>query len=74
MNSLLAEDYTGITPDGTLQTKEDTLANLRSGRVRFSAIDVHDVLADQAGDFLQHGRDRGVPHGERRSLALLAHG
>ena len=42
MNSLLADDYTGITPDGTLQTKEDTLANLRSGRVHFSVIDVSD--------------------------------
>ena len=42
MSSLLAEDYTGITPDGTLQTKDDTLANLRSGRIHFSVIDVSD--------------------------------
>lgn len=42
MNSLLAEDYTGITPDGTLQTKDDTLASLRSGRIHFSVINVSD--------------------------------
>ena len=42
MNTLLANDYTAITPNGTLQTKGDTLANLRSGRVHFTTIDVSD--------------------------------
>lgn len=42
MSNLLADDYTAITPNGTLQTKQDTLANLRSGRVHFSRLDVSD--------------------------------
>jgi ketosteroid isomerase-like protein len=40
LDSLLADDYMAITASGTLQTKEQALANLRSGRIRFTAIDV----------------------------------
>jgi ketosteroid isomerase-like protein len=42
LNSLLADDYTAITANGTLQTKQDWLANLRSGRVHFTSLDVSD--------------------------------
>jgi ketosteroid isomerase-like protein len=42
LDSLLAEDYMAITPSGTLQTKEEALDNLRSGRVHFSVLDVTD--------------------------------
>lgn len=42
MGSLLADDYTAITANGTLQTKQDWLAGLRSGRVRFTTLDVSD--------------------------------
>ncbi len=42
MDSLLADDYMAITPNGTLQTKEQTLANLRTGRMHFTALDVSD--------------------------------
>jgi ketosteroid isomerase-like protein len=42
MSNLLADDYTAITPNGTLQTKQETLANLRSGRVHFSVLDISD--------------------------------
>lgn len=42
MADLLADDYLAITPSGTLQTREQTLANLRSGRVRFTALQVSD--------------------------------
>ncbi|MFY9853723.1 MAG: nuclear transport factor 2 family protein [Terracidiphilus sp.] len=42
MNSLLAEDYMAITPNGTLQTKEQALANLRSGATRVSSLEVTD--------------------------------
>jgi len=42
MNTLLADDYTAITPNGTLQTKNDTLANLRSGRMHFTTLNVSD--------------------------------
>jgi ketosteroid isomerase-like protein len=42
MDSLLSDDYTAITPNGTLQSKEQALANLRSGVTHFSAITLSD--------------------------------
>ena len=42
LSSLLADDYMAISPSGTLQTKDETLAVLRSGRVHFVAIDISD--------------------------------
>jgi len=40
MEALLADDYMAITASGTLETKEKTLANLRSGLVHFSSIQI----------------------------------
>jgi ketosteroid isomerase-like protein len=40
MNSLLADDYMAITPTGTLQTKEEALANLQ--RVHFTSLEISD--------------------------------
>jgi ketosteroid isomerase-like protein len=42
IDSLLSDDYTAITANGTLQTKQDWLASLRSGRVHFTVLDVSD--------------------------------
>jgi len=42
MDSLLADDYTAINANGTLQTKQEWLASLRSGRVRFTTLDISD--------------------------------
>ncbi len=42
MDALLADDYTAITPDGTLQSKGQTLDNLRDGTVHFKSIEVSD--------------------------------
>jgi len=42
MNALLADDYMAITPSGTLQTRDDTLENLRSGKVHFTLLDITD--------------------------------
>jgi len=42
LDNLLADDYTAITANGTLQSKEQTLENLRDGAVHFSSIDVTD--------------------------------
>lgn len=42
MDGLLADDYLAITASGTLQTKEQALANLRTGRTHFTALDVSD--------------------------------
>lgn len=40
MRSLLAEDYMGITPTGTLQTKEEALTSLR--RAHFTTLEISD--------------------------------
>lgn len=42
MDALLAADYMAITPAGTLQSRDEALENLRSGKVRFTTIDVSD--------------------------------
>ena len=42
MESLLADDYIAITPNGTLQSKEQTLANLRAGTLRIKSLDFSD--------------------------------
>ena len=42
MNALLADDYLAITASGTLQTKEQALANLRMGRTHFTALELSD--------------------------------
>ncbi len=39
VTSLLADDYVGINPNGILQSKDETLANLRSGALHFSTIE-----------------------------------
>ena len=42
MSSLLAADYMAITPYGTLQTKDEALANLRSGRWHVTSLTLTD--------------------------------
>lgn len=42
MDSLLEDDYIAITPNGTLQSKDQTLANLRSGTVHINSIEFAD--------------------------------
>lgn len=42
MDALLAEDYMAITPSGILQSKEQAMASLRSGTVKFSSLEVSD--------------------------------
>jgi ketosteroid isomerase-like protein len=42
MDGLMADDYMAITPTGILQSKEQALASLRSGAVKFSSLDVSD--------------------------------
>lgn len=50
MAPLLADDYTAITANGTLQTKEDWLANLRSGRIHITTLDISDRRVRFYGD------------------------
>lgn len=40
--SLLSDDYIGITASGTLQSKDETLTNLRSGVTQFTKLDFSD--------------------------------
>lgn len=42
MSSLLADDYMAITPFGTLQTKDEALNSLRSGRWHITALNFTD--------------------------------
>lgn len=42
MSALLAEDYLAITASGTLQTKDEALANLRAGKVHFTSLNFSD--------------------------------
>jgi len=42
LDALLADDYMAITASGTLQTKEQALANIRAGRTHFKTLDISD--------------------------------
>jgi ketosteroid isomerase-like protein len=42
MAGLLADDYMAITASGTLQTKEQALANLRTGQTHITSLDLSD--------------------------------
>jgi ketosteroid isomerase-like protein len=42
MDRLLADDYLAITASGLVQTKAQTLANLKSGRMHMTSLDVSD--------------------------------
>ena len=42
MSALLAEDFMGITWQGTLQTKDQLLANMRSGRIHLTTLEILD--------------------------------
>jgi ketosteroid isomerase-like protein len=50
ISSLLADDYMAITPSGTLQTKEESLASLRSGGTHFISLDISDRKVRFYGD------------------------
>ena len=40
METLLGDDYMGITATGTIETKEKALANMRTGVTRFTSIEL----------------------------------
>jgi ketosteroid isomerase-like protein len=42
LENLLADDYMAISSNGMLQNREQTLANLRSGKVHFTSIELSD--------------------------------
>jgi ketosteroid isomerase-like protein len=47
---LLADDYLGINPNGTLETKADALAARRSGTLKISSIEPDNVKVHVYGD------------------------
>jgi ketosteroid isomerase-like protein len=42
LSSLMADDYMAITPSGTLQTKEESLASLRAGKFHIATLEFFD--------------------------------
>jgi ketosteroid isomerase-like protein len=50
IGKLLADDYMAISPSGTLQTKEESLASIRSGGVHFTSLDISDRKVRFYGD------------------------
>jgi ketosteroid isomerase-like protein len=42
MDALLADDYMAITANGTLQSKDETLANMRKGSLHIKSIEISD--------------------------------
>ena len=50
IDHLLADDYLGVTANGTLETKADLLAMRRSGTVKFSQLDLSDLKVRVYGD------------------------
>jgi len=50
IDHLLADDYLGVTANGTLETKADMLAMRRSGTIRFSQLDLSDLKVRVYGD------------------------
>lgn len=50
VSRLLADDYLGINPDGTLETKADAIALRRSGAIRITSIDPENVKVHVYGD------------------------
>jgi ketosteroid isomerase-like protein len=42
MDGLLAKDYLAITANGMLQTRDEALANLRTGAVHFKSLEITD--------------------------------
>ncbi|HEX6496769.1 MAG TPA: nuclear transport factor 2 family protein [Acidobacteriaceae bacterium] len=50
INRLLADDYLGINPNGTLETKADALAQRRSGTVKISSIEPENQKIRVYGD------------------------
>jgi ketosteroid isomerase-like protein len=50
INRLLADDYLGINPNGTLETKADALAQRRAGTTKISTIDPINLKVRVYGD------------------------
>jgi ketosteroid isomerase-like protein len=50
MERLLADDYVGISANGTIETKAQVLAQRKAGTVHFTQLDLNDVKVRLYGD------------------------
>ncbi|HEY0760630.1 MAG TPA: nuclear transport factor 2 family protein [Acidisarcina sp.] len=50
MDHLLADDYVGISANGTIETKSQVLAQRKAGTVRLTQLDLNDVKVRVYGD------------------------
>ncbi|HEX4037459.1 MAG TPA: nuclear transport factor 2 family protein [Acidobacteriaceae bacterium] len=50
MNRLLADDYIGISSNGTVENKDQALAQRRAGTVRITKLDLNDTRVRVYGD------------------------
>jgi ketosteroid isomerase-like protein len=50
LDRIYADDFIGIGPSGTLRTKKDVLADLKSGSLKFQSITTDDVRIRVYGD------------------------
>jgi len=50
LEKLLADDYMAIRTYGTLSTKAEEIADLKSGATKFDTVDVHDLKIRVYGD------------------------
>jgi ketosteroid isomerase-like protein len=50
ISNLLADDYVGITANGTIETKSQTIAQHKAGTIRVTALDLDDLKVRLYGD------------------------
>jgi ketosteroid isomerase-like protein len=81
MSSLLSDDYIAITPTGTVQTKDEALASLRTGRVHFTALVITDrkvrfygsaAIVTSTADVQATGATEGILTGSYRYTRVYA--
>ena len=50
ISNLLADDYVGITANGTVETKSQTIAQRKAGTIRITSLDLDDLKIRLYGD------------------------
>ena len=50
ISNLLADDYVGITANGTVETKSQTIAQRKAGTIRITSLDLDDLKVRLYGD------------------------
>lgn len=50
LSMIEADEFTFVTPDGSIMTKEQDLATIRSGDLKYESVELQDVVARVFGD------------------------